>query len=149
MNLDNLTKTELKTKSYADLAYMLLKQGKTLNTAQLFKKICELLELTDEEYSNKIGDFYTTLTTDCRFLFLENAEWDLRDNHVVQVDMNDLEDEEDLEEDEEKEDELETEEDELGDEDIDNESLDDADLDEDLDDDLDDLSIIDEEEEAL
>ena len=130
MKLKDINKTELEQMSYADLSYIILKENKKpMNTPSIFKKICDLLEYTDEEYSNKIGDFYTLLTTDKRFLFLDSSEWDLRENNIVKME---LEEDEELEE-ETEEDEIEEEETE---EDIDSDNIDD-----DLDDD-DDLSII-------
>ena len=45
-------------------------------------------------YAEKIGDYYTSLTTDKRFVILENGEWDIRDNHVLNIFL-----EEDVEED--------------------------------------------------
>ena len=105
MELKNMTKEELETLSYADLAYLIIKEnGKSMNTPSVFKKVCELLEYSEEEYSSKIGDFYTSLTTDKRFLLLDSAEWDLRDNHSVKVDVDDdEEDDVEIEEDEEEE----------------------------------------------
>ena len=65
MNLSKMTKEELETLSYADLTEMILKEEKnSLNTPSIFKKICKLLELSDDEYASQIGDFYTSLTTD-------------------------------------------------------------------------------------
>ena len=142
MNLENMKKEELELLSYPDLTEMVLKQeGGSLNTPTIFKKICDMLEYSDEDYQNKIGDFYTSLTTDKRFILLENAQWDLRDRHKVEIIM-DMEDDDELEEEEEIEEDdtnLESEE-----ENIDDDILDDDVLD--LDDDLDDLSIIDDEE---
>lgn len=144
MSLNNMTKEELEILSYTDLTYMLLKENKkTMTTPAIFKLICDLLEYTDDEYAAKIGDYYTSLTIDKRFVLLDNAEWDIRDNHKIEVVVDDDEDEDDSLESEESDsedieenDEIETE------EDID--SIDD-DLD-DTDDDLDDLAIIDDEE---
>ena len=47
-----------------------------------------------------IGDFYTTLTTDKRFILLDTAEWDLKDRHKVEI-VLDEEDEEETEDEEE------------------------------------------------
>lgn len=141
MKLKNMSKEELETMSYTDLTYMLLKENKkSMNTAELFKNICELLELTEEEYSEKIGDFYTSLTIDKRFHMLENAEWDLMENHKVELQVDDdeeIETEEESEEEEDSEEETEENIDAL-------DSLDDE-LD-DVDDDTLDLSIVTEEE---
>ena len=95
MKIEKMKKEELEVLSYTDLTEMILKENKkAMKTADIFKKICNLLELTDEDYSNKIGDFYTSMTTDKRFILLENAEWDLRDNHKVEINL-DLDDEDD------------------------------------------------------
>ena len=134
MSLNNMTIEELELMSYEDIAYALLKENKkSINTPTIFKKICELLNLSDEEYASKIGEFYTSLTTDKRFLLLENAEWDLRDNHSVEIVMDDEEEIEEETEEEEIEEEIEEDIDEV--------------IDDDLDDDLDDLEIIDPDEE--
>jgi len=134
MSLNNMTIEELELMSYEDIAYVLLKENKkSINTPTIFKKICELLNLSDEEYASKIGEFYTSLTTDKRFLLLENAEWDLRDNHSVEIVMDDEEEIEEETEEEEIEEEIEEDIDEI--------------IDDDLDDDLDDLEIIDPDEE--
>ncbi len=142
MSLKDMTKEELEVLSYTDLTYMLLKENKkTMNTPTLFKLICDLLEYSDEEYAAKIGDYYTSLTIDKRFVLLDNAEWDIRDNHKIELVVDD--DEEEMDETEESEEENEEEIDETEEEeDID--SMDD-DLD-DVDDDLEDLAIIDDEE---
>jgi len=130
MKLKNLSKTELELMSYADLSYMILKENKkTMSTPNLFKEICGLLEYSDEEYNEKIGDFYTSLTTDKRFLFLDSSEWDLRENNIVKMEI--AEDEDLDEEDEEDEEEIEEEDD----------NIDSDNLDDDLDDN-DDLTII-------
>ena len=145
MNLKDMKKEELELLSYTDLTEMILKESKkSMNTPKIFKKICELLELSDEEYQNKIGDYYTSLTTDKRFIHLDNADWDLKDRHKVEI--IDYEEDEDEEEDIEEEDEEEVEEETSEDEelDIDNDVIDDESLD--TDDELEDLSIIDEEE---
>ena len=77
MKLKDMKKEELEILSYTDLTEIILKENKKpMNTPSVFKKICELLDLSEEEYSEKIGDFYTSLTTDKRFILLDSAEWD-------------------------------------------------------------------------
>lgn len=145
MKLENMTIEELETLSYTDLAFLVIKEnGKSMNTASVFKRICELLEISEEEYTSKIGDFYTSLTTDKRFILLDNAEWDLRDNHSIKIIMDDEDEEEEVIEDENDSDDLDNSDEEL-EEDIDAE-VDDDDI---VDDDLDDLAIVDEDEEEL
>ena len=89
-----------------------------------------------------IGDFYTTLTTDKRFILLDSAEWDLKEAHSVKTIIDD-EDDDEVSEDEEDTDETEPEgtEDEAVSGDLD----DFDDTDDDMDD-LEDLAIVTEEE---
>lgn len=139
MELKNMNKEELELLSYTDLTEIILKENKkAMNTPSLFKTICNLLEYTDEEYASKIGEYYTSLTTDKRFVLLDTAEWDLKDNHSIPLIVEDDEElEEDMEDDEE---EMVSEEEEVEDDIVD---VDDLDLD---DDEIDDLSIVDDEE---
>ena len=141
MKLKDMPIEELELLSYTDLTYLLLKESKkSMNTPSIFKEICNLLGYSDEEYSAKIGDYYTSLTIDKRFVLLENNEWDIRDRHSVELVM-DEEDESEETEEENEEEEIEEEE-ETEEEDIDEV------IDDDLDDeDMDDLSIVSDEEE--
>lgn len=108
MKLSKMSQEELELCSYTDLARMILEEeGKPLNTPTIFKKICELLGLSETDYTNKIGDFYTSLTTDKDFVLLDDGNWDLRDHHPVSVV---LEDDEEVDEEEDLEDTLEAEE---------------------------------------
>lgn len=143
MKLKDMKKEELEILSYTDLTEMILKENKKpMNTANIFKKICDLLDLSEDEFSSKIGDYYTSLTTDKRFILLDTAEWDLRDKHKVEIVVDEDDDDEEVE-DEEYEDE------EIDDESSEN-SLeitdDEVDLD-DEDDDMEDLRVIDGDEE--
>lgn len=142
MKLKDMTKEELELISYTDLTNMLLKEfGKPMNTPTIFRRICDLLGLNDNQYNDLIGDYYTSLTIDKRFILLDNHEWDLRENHAVTLEMDEEDDEEIEPYDEEEDEEME--------EDVDDmeESIDDEDLtDDDVDDDLEDLSLVDDEE---
>ena len=141
MSIENLKKEDLELLSYKDITNMLLEEKGAMNTADLFKKITSLLELPDSVYQNKIGDYYTTLTTDKRFLLLEDGNWDLRSRHtsdkvIIPNDQEDEEEEEELEIKEEQEEESNEYDDSVSDED----DFDDSD------DDLKDLVIINEED---
>jgi len=142
MSIEKLKKEELELLSHKDITNMLLEEKGAMNTADLFKKITEILELPESIFEKKIGDYYTTLTTDKRFLLLEDGKWDLRTRHtsdkvVTAPDQDEEEDEEDLEiKEEEIEDETNNYDSTVSDED---------DFD-DNDDDLKDLVVLDEEE---
>ena len=147
MKLNSMKKEELEVLSYTDLTEIILKENKkSMNTAKIFKKICDLLGLSDEDYSNKIGDYYTSLTTDKRFILLDNAEWDLRDKHKLNINIEDLDDEDEEFEEEESEEELE--ENEESEEELEEDTLDITDDEVDLDDEdeLEDFQVVEEED---
>jgi DNA-directed RNA polymerase delta subunit len=136
---------ELELMSYTDIAYEIIKEDKKqYNTPNLFKEICNLLDLHEKEFEEKIGDFYTALSTDKRFILIEGTNWDLKENHIVQIIVD--EGEEDIEEEEEVSDEetedIETE-DIIDEDDYSEDSMDDE---IEVDDGMNDLTIIEEEE---
>ena len=142
MKIKDMKKEELEVLSYADLTEMIIKENKKpMNTPNIFKKICELLELGEEEYTNQIGDYYTSLTTDKRFILLDSAEWDLKDKHKVKIDLEE-DDEEEIFDEEEFEDEDESE----SEEELEDESIEVTDDEIDLDDGIEDLTIVTDEE---
>lgn len=90
MNVRNMKSEEIEFLSYLDIAYNLLKYDKnTKTTVELFKEICVLLKLSDKQYENLVGDFYTSLTVDKRFLLLDTGKWDLKENHSVKIIIED------------------------------------------------------------
>ena len=94
MKLNKIPKNELELLSYTEIAKLYLKENKTTkNTAELFKEICRLLELTDDVYVENIADFFQSLSTSKEFILLDNGEWDLKSNHKVKVDIDDIYDE--------------------------------------------------------
>ena len=103
--LNKLSKEELELLSYAKIAEMYLKENKkTMNTADLFREVCRLLGLDDNEYQERIADFFESLTTSMNFILLSDGNWDLRANHSVKIDMNDIYGDSDAEADVEEED---------------------------------------------
>ncbi len=145
MRLNKMPKSELELLSYTQIAKMYLEENKTTkNTADLFKEVCNLLELTEDEYVDKIADFFESLTTSKEFLLLEDGTWDLKSNHKVKVVIEDIEDEtgEDIEKSEEETEESTDPEEETEMDIIDDDSY----LDDDADDDLADLTIVDDDE---
>ena len=140
MALKNMKKEELELLSYKDITNLILEESKrTISTANLFKKIIKLLDLPEKTFESKIGDYYTSLATDKRFILLENGNWDLRKRYtsdkVVKYDGED-EEEEEIEEEPVFEEEVEE----------DNYSDDDDNYNDDTEDDLKDLVVMDEDE---
>lgn len=142
--LSEMGKENLELLSYTKIAEMYLKENKkTMNTADLFKEICRLLELSDDEYQDKIADFFESLTTSKDFILLNDGNWDLKINHSVKIDMDDIYEESDSEEEVlEESDTALSEEDDYEDDSYDSDTLDD-DI---ADDDFSDLTIVDEDE---
>ncbi len=141
MSIKKMTKEELELLSNKDITNLLLEESKKpINTAELFKTIISLLELPAKTFENKIGDYYTSLTTDKRFILLEDGTWDLKSRHtsdkVVKIIDEDDEIEEDLVKEEEPEEEIEE----------DNYDDTDEDYDDNAEEDLKDLVVLDEDE---
>lgn len=140
MSLKKMTKEELELLSNKDIAKLILEDSKkTINTADLYKKIIKLLELPESTFESKIADFYTALATDKRFILLDNGKWDLRSNHTSDKLIKVSEEDEEDDDEEENKDEEEIEEDNFDDND-------DTEYDEDANEELKDLVVIDEDE---
>lgn len=100
MNIKKMSKADLELMSNKDITFYLLEGSKkSINTADLFKEIIDLLELPKSSFDKKIGDYYTSLATDKRFILLDDGTWDLRSRHtsdkLVKVVDNDEEDDDD------------------------------------------------------
>ena len=139
MKLKEITKEELEVMGYDDIAYLILEESKKkMKITDLFKKVCSLRGLSDAEYEAHIADFFEILTTDKKFIMLEDGYWDLRKRHSEKLVIEEDDDEyEDIPE-EEDDTEEEPEEENFYDEDSDDDTPDD---------DLKDFVVIDEDEE--
>ena len=141
--MKSIKKEDVKDLSYKDITNLILENSKKgINTLELFTTIVDLLELPKQTIDTKIADYYTSLTTDKRFLMVDGL-WDLRSRHtsdkvLVDSSLDEIEDEEELEESEEIEEELDEE---SYEDDIDNDTSYDED-----DDGLGDLVVLDEDE---
>lgn len=141
MDVRKMSKEELELLSNKDITFYLLEGSKnSINTADLFKEIIKLLELSKSDFETKIGDYYTALATDKRFIMLEDGTWDLRSRHtsdkVVKIEENEDEEDEEIPKEE------------IVEEEIEEDNYDDTDDDEydDTEEDLKDLVVIDEDE---
>lgn len=146
MNLKDISKEELETMSYDEIAYLVLEQyGKKMKLLDLFKKVCKALDLPEETVEDRITDFFELLSINKKFVLLKNGYWDLATNHVQDMVVEDEEDDTVSEELNEDEDDttLDNEEDEDSDDIFYDSSMDD---DEDDEDDLKDFVVIDEDE---
>lgn len=141
MKFKTVSKEELEILPFDDIAYIILKEkGKKMKIQDIFKIICDTLNLGEEAYENQISDFFALLATEKRFIQLEKGFWDLRENHTSEISIKAIEEEleDDLIVEDEKEDEDEEEEEENYYDELDN-------IDDDKEeDDLKDLVIVDE-----
>ena len=142
MSLSKMKKEELELLSNKDITKLILEESKkTLNTADLFKKIIKLLDLPANTFETKIGDYYTSLSTDKRFILLDDGSWDLRSPHTSDKIAK-------ITEEDEEEDESDTEPEKEPQEEIEEDNYDDSDEDynENTKEELKDLVVIDEDE---
>lgn len=80
MHFSKLSFEKAKEMSYKDLAYLVIEEKGAMKIAEIFKIIIDKIGGTESDFQNKIGDFYTKVSTDKRFIIID-GELDLRDNH--------------------------------------------------------------------
>jgi len=131
----SISKEELEMMNYNDIAHLVLEnRKKKMKTIDLFKEVCNLLELDENKYDDHITDFFSLLSTDKRFIMLDGGYWDLKIKHNKGIEI----DEEVLEDDDEDDEDF-----------IEEIPLEDYSDDDDEENDLSDLVIIDEDEDEL
>ena len=147
MSIRKKEKLDLELMSYTDIAYEIIKDDKKqYNTPNLFKEVCKLLELTEEDFESKIGDFFTALTTDKRFILIDSVNWDLKENHIVKVVVDEEDDEENVEDSVDDDNEEEQVDDENDDTTLEDDYSDEAIDDLDAEDEMEDLTIVNDDE---
>lgn len=99
MGIKNLSKEELELLSNKDITFLLLEEKGNQTTADLFKQIISALDLPKSTFDSKIGDYFTALSTDKRFILLEDGTWDLSSRHTSDKLISNIEDDEDDDED--------------------------------------------------
>ena len=107
--MKSIKKEDVKDLSYKDITNIILENNKGgMNTLDLFQRIVDLLELPKSTVDNSIADYYTSLTTDKRFLLVDGL-WDLRNRHtsdkvlIMPLEDDEIEEEEEIEENDENE----------------------------------------------
>ena len=108
MKLSEIPKDELELMGYDDIAALVLQEsGKKMKLRDIFKKVCEVLDLPEETVDERLLDFFELMSINKKFIMLKNGFWDLQSKHKLDVVIEDDEDDEDIiEEDEEDEDEI-------------------------------------------
>jgi DNA-directed RNA polymerase delta subunit len=94
MKFKTVSVEELENLPFDDIAYIILKEkGKKMKINDIFKIICDTLNLGEAAFENQIGDFFALLATEKRFIQLEKGYWDLRENHTAEISIKEIEDE--------------------------------------------------------
>ena len=82
------------SKSLIDYAYEFVSKHKTsVNFKDIWEYVKKEAGLSEEEANKKVGQFFTNMMLDGRFITLGENEWDLRERHVfdkVHIDMRDV-----------------------------------------------------------
>lgn len=106
MKLNEIPKEELELMGYDDIAALVLQEtGKKMKLRDIFKKVCEVLDLPEEVIDERLVDFFELMSINKKFIMLKNGYWDLQSRHkldiVIEEDEDDEEEliEEDIEED--------------------------------------------------
>lgn len=130
-----INEEELEMMNYNDIAHVILENyGKKMKLTDLFTEVGNVLGMDEGTYQSHIADFFELLSTDKRFIMLEDGYWDLKIKHNKGMEAFDEEDD--------NEDDIVLEDEEETDEDIYDDSMKTPDDDVD-DDDLSDLVIVD------
>ncbi len=91
-----ISEDELEMMNYNDVAHVILEaQGKKMKLVDLFKEVGTVLGLEEEEYQSHIADFFELLSTDKRFIMLEDGFWDLKIKHNKGMETFEDEDDDD------------------------------------------------------
>ena len=82
------------SKSLIEHAYDFVSKHKdSVNFKDIWAYVVKEAELSEEQANAKVGQFFTNMMLDGRFITLGENEWDLRERHVfdkVHIDMRDV-----------------------------------------------------------
>ena len=82
------------SKSLIEYAYEFVSKHKeSVNFKEIWEYVKKEAGLSEEQASAKVGQFFTNMMLDGRFITLGENEWDLRERHVfdkVHIDMRDV-----------------------------------------------------------
>lgn len=86
MKLNEISKDELELMGYDDIAYIILQEsGKKMKLVDIFKKVCKVLDLPESTVEAQLLDFFELMSTNKKFIMLENAYWDLQSRHNLDI----------------------------------------------------------------
>lgn len=88
-----LSAEELEMMNYNDIAHVILENVSTkMRITDLFKEVGNILGMDEGTYETHIADFFELLSTDKRFIMLEDGFWDLKIKHNKGMESFDEED---------------------------------------------------------
>lgn len=94
MKLNEIPKEELELMGYDDIAYYVLQEsGKKMKLIDIFTKVCKIKELPASYVESQIMDFFELMSTNKKFVMLENGFWDLQNRHIADIVIEEAEDE--------------------------------------------------------
>lgn len=97
MKLSKIPKDELELMGYDDIAHIILQEsGKKMKLIDIFKKVCDALELPESTVENQLMDFFELMSINKKFTMLENGFWDLQSRHKVDIIIEEGDDEEEV-----------------------------------------------------
>lgn len=97
MKLNEISKDELELMGYDDIAYIILQEsGKKMKLVDIFKKVCKALELPDGTVEAQLLDFFELMSTNKKFVMLENAYWDLQSRHNLDIVIEETDEDEEV-----------------------------------------------------
>lgn len=72
--------------SLVDIAELILKENKEpASVYDLYDKVCEEKQSTEEEKLENISQFYADITTSAKFVYVGDNTWDLKENQKIDL----------------------------------------------------------------
>lgn len=97
MKLKEIPREELELMGYDDIAYIILQEsGKKMKLADIFKKVCDALELPEGTVESQLLDFFELMSINKKFTMMANGYWDLQSRHKTNIVVEDGDDEDEV-----------------------------------------------------
>ena len=97
MKLREIPKEDLELMGYDDIAIIILQDsGKKMKLADIFKKICNVLNLPEGNYEEQLMEFFEQMSINKKVVMLENGYWDLQTRHNSDIVIEDGDEDEDI-----------------------------------------------------
>lgn len=94
MSVKELTQEEISNLSMIELGSIILKEeNKAVSFQNLFSKIADLKNFSEEDKENMIAQFYTDMNVDGRYLTLGSGMWGLKSWYPVEQAEEEITDE--------------------------------------------------------